>query len=507
MAKRKAKSSAFNRVPHSPPVGEPDEALVNSYRHEWLHNEQIFVPLLRYNVAHLVMMVERKIVPKKAGATLIRSLRDLAAAGFPALPYDPRLDGLQPNIEAEMARRNGADIGGWLNTGRARQECELVARQVLERDQLLLLLSRNLGLRKAVLDSAGREINTVMPYYTWAQHAEPITFGYYAASVAHALAEDGARLRSAYHALNRSRADIGQIVPPPLPLDRPRVAKLLGFDGLMTNSLYAYTSMDVELTILSSLAVTMANLARLAENLFVWASPEFGFVEFDAAFSGTSYAMPQKKNPYALRMVRPIAARAIAAWNDAIHMFSGGLPMVGNGVIHVPNRVITCLGEVGDVHDVLIAALPALTIHPERTRQVASDHWAQAPQLVFLLVQQHGVPFRAAHHIVGRVVRTALEQELQPADLTPDHVEAAARPSVGRPLRIDAAALRKALDPEHVVATRTVGGPAPASVKSQLKDMHKGLLAENRWLAREQQRLRQAQRALDSAAAALARAA
>lgn len=486
---------------------QPHEALVKSYQHEWLHNERLLSPLLQYNIAHLIMLSEQNIVPRKAAALLVHALLDLSKTGFSTLPFDPKLDGLQPNVEAEMARRCGPDVAGWLNTGRARQECELVARQILERDQIVIFISKNLDLRQVLLDLAEREVKTVMPYYTWAQHAEPITFGYYAASVAQALAADGVRLQAAYRALNHSRADIGQIVPPALPFDRQRVTTLLGFDGVMTNSLYAYTSLDVELQVLAGLAIAMANLARLAENLFIWCSPEFGFAEFGLTFSGTSYAMPQKKNPYALRMIRPIAARATAAWLDAIQMFSGGLPIVGNGVIHIPNRTITCLSEISDAYDLLTAALPTLTLHRDRMRAVASDHWAQAPQLVFLLVQNHGVPFRTAHRIVAKIVHSALTEGLHPFQLLPQHVQAATCEILGRPLPIDSGALKEALDPDLVVATRIAGGPAPSAVKSHLRTLRQALRLEREWLAREKRRLIKAQRALDSAVAKLIRAA
>lgn len=480
-------------------------ALVESYRHEWLHNEQVFDPLVRYNLAHVAMLARQRIVPRPVAVKLLRGLKGLQAAGFAALPYDPALDGLQPNVEAELTRRLGAGVAGWLNTGRARQECELVARQIVERDGLLAIVARTLALREAVAALARREARAVMPYYTWAQQAEPITFGFYAAALAEALAADGERLQAAYRSINRARADCGQVVPPALPIDREFVARMLGFDGVMGNSLYAYSSLDAEMEALAALSILMGNLARFAENLFVWCSSEFGFMEFSETFSGTSYVMPQKKNPYALRQVRPTASRVAAAWSDVLGLFTGGLPMVGNGLIHAPNRVIGCIDPVKDTLGLLAQALPELRLRHARMKDAAADHWAQAPQLVYHLVNEHGIAFREAHHVIGQLVSNALSDGLTPRQVTAEMLEGAVRATLGRTLRVDAASLRKAMDPAHAVMTRTVGGPAPKAIASQLAGLRVRLRTDQRWLAIRTKRLESSTERLNAAVGSIRR--
>jgi argininosuccinate lyase len=463
--------------------------MVETFKHEWKHLEVVFPRLVLYNMAHLIVAAESGAVPEAAASALVAELETLNAEGPETMPQDPRLDGLQPNIEAELSRRLGAEVGGWLNTGRARQECEFVARQIANRDQLVQLIGEVVPLASSWLQLAARESESVMPYATWAQHAEPITFGYYAASLAEGLLADLQRMRAAYASLSRGRADIGQVVPSPLPIDRNRVAGLLGFETVMGNSLYAYASLDAELEALSALAILMGGLARAAENLYVWSTPEFGFLRFGTAFSGTSYLMPQKRNPFALRMVRPVAAQVSGAWNDAMQLFAGGLPMVGNGVIHVPNRLLESLGPAMDVVRLLAMALPTLELDRPLMRRTAQDHWAQAPQLAYLLVREHGLSFRLAHHVVAQVVRNAVAAGTGPSNLEAAAVEAAVRDVAGRELTLAQDAVSRALDVDRVVASRKDSGPAPEAVLAHVEAMNKELAAVTHWLDGERSRL------------------
>ncbi|WP_224406711.1 lyase family protein [Afifella sp. IM 167] len=480
---------------------KPHPDLVRSYALEWRHGAATFLPLLRYNKAHVVAATEAGIIPLQPAASLLGALGALAETGFDALPQDARLDGHQPNMEAELARRCGAENAGWVSIGRARQECEFVARQIACREEHLQLVDAVAELQETLLELALRETEAVMPYATWGQPAEPITLGYYFAALAEGLAADLKRLRCAHESLSRSRADIGQVVPAPLPIDRGRVAELLGFPSLMRSSLYGYASLDAELEVLSAMSILTANLARAAENIFVWCSPEYGFLRFGDAFSGTSYLMPQKRNPYALRMVRPVAAQAAGAWSEALQLFSGGLPIVGNGLIHIPNRLMDCMKPARDVCTLLSRALPTLETDRERMRAAAEAGWAQAPQLVYLLVDAHGVPFRRAHHLVAEAVRAVSGQGGD--NITPEAVAAALSAAAGGTIRVQTKAVHQALDVVQLVATRSNGGPAPASVQKQVAALREGAVALRQWLDGEHQRGRDAETALDAAARAI----
>lgn len=447
-------------------MAKPHDALVAAYALEWTNNECIFDALIDYNIAYLALSAKQALLENEIAKDLIQCLLAIKNGGFSALPYATERDGLQPNLEAEVTRRIGPEIGGWLSLGRARQECELVARQIIERNKLANLLEKVAAPLRALIDLAQRDCQTYMPFYTWAQHAEPISFGYYALANAYAINADYSRLQSVFARLNHSRAGAGQVVPPPFEIDRIRLSNLLGFSGPITNSLYAYSSMDIEIELLSALSIFGVNLSRLSETLFVWASPEFGFLRFAPEFTGTSYAMPQKKNPYALRLIRPIAARAAGALNEALQMHGGTLQIVGNGLIHISNRAIAVLEEFLIVCELLGKALPTINLDQKRMQDALEKGWVQAPQLVYVLTQRYGISFRQAHAVCGRVVRAAPKGM---GSVTAEEIESAVVDITGKRIDVDMDDLRRALGPDACVSSRSNGGPAPDSVRKEAK--------------------------------------
>ena len=481
-----------------------DPRLIETHALEWRHNERILGPLIDYNMAYLLNAHEQGHVPENAAKSLIRMLLELRSEGLAGLVFEAEQDGLQPNVEAEVTRRIGADRGGWLSIGRARQECELVARQIAIRDDFLAVVGQAAELLDTLIALAQREAHTVMPYYTWAQHAEPITFGYFAAANAYALDADCLRLEQALGRVDQSRAGAGQVVPPPFAIDRRAIASLLGFSDVIPNSLYAYGSSDIEIEILAASALFSNHLARLSETLFVWASPEFGFLRFAPAFTGTSYAMPQKQNPYALRQVRPVAAQASAAWNEAVSLYSGSLQIVGNAVIHLPNRVLDLIANMRPVLSLLAAALPTLEFDKDRMREAAVRGWSGIPQLVFHLVQDHGVPFRLAHEVGGQVVRQAMADGLRPEDIRPEMVQAHVADVADLRVTIDPDALRRVLDVDSIVMSRTNGGPAPASVIEDAEMLRTRLEGLNERLGQKRNAVTDAANRLNARARAFA---
>jgi len=477
-----------------------DPQLIKSHGLEWRHNARILPHLIDYNIAYLLTAHRQGLISHDTARALVACLQNIRGEGLSGLAFEPERDGLQPNLEAEVIRRIGPAHGGWLSIGRARQECELVARQIAMRNDLLAVMDAAAHVLEALIALARRESETVMPYYTWAQHAEPITFGYFAAANAYALEADCTRLEHALARVDRARAGAGQVVPPPFAIDRERIAALFGFSGILRNSLYAYGSGDIEIEVLAASALLCTNLARLSETLFVWASPEFGYLRFAPEFTGTSYAMPQKQNPYALRQVRPLAARATGAWNDALSLYSGSLQIIGNGVIHLPNRVLETLGDAGEVCMLLARALPTLSLAPERMRRSAEQGWSGIPQLVFHLVQAHGVPFRQAHEVGGKVVRQAIADGLRPQDVRPEMVQGYVADITGMNITIAAQALRGVLNVDSIVASRTNGGPAPEAVLEDAQALDARLEALKKRIAQKEEVLRDAAAGLEESA-------
>lgn len=450
--------------------------LVATHALEWEHNAVVLPELVRYSLAHVLMLAQIGVVPAERASALLGGLDALSQATLAEVPFDPALDGLQPSLERVLTRQLGPDVAGWLGAGRSRQECELVARQLANRDELRLLIGDVLALREVVAALAARHADALMPYHTWAQHAEPITLGYWYAAFGEGLCAEGERLEAAYLALDASRASCGQIVPPPWPIDRVRVARWLGFSRMAENSLHAYSNLDAELQVFSALASLANQLARLGASHHVWASDEFGFLSFADEMSGTSYAMPQKRNPYALRQLRPLASWVQGAWVEVAQLHGAGLPLVGDGLIHAGNRLMEGLPKVRLVVQLLVEALPGLRVNRERMAAGCTDNWIVAPQLAHGLTGGERLSFREAHALVHHLVlamqasgRSLLQ--LVPADLVAAAQAAQLGPAAVERSRLDPAALRALLDPLAGLAQRGSGGPSAASVRSMLRGL------------------------------------
>ncbi len=479
-------------------------ALARSYDEEWTHGDAVLPRMIDYHLAHQVAASEAGIVPPAIACALCTHLQALRGLSAAALPYRSELDGLHPCLEARIAADLGADTAGWLNAGRARQEIEMVSRLLLVRDTLLETLESQLAVREALLEVAAREAHTVMPWQTWAQPGEVATAGYVLEASALAVADDTRRLQRDLDDLSRSRADIGQVVPPPFAWDRERVARLLGLTAPLPSSLRAYAAADTECALLSHLAIAGANLARVAETLFIWCSAEFGLARFGDAFTGTSHIMPQKRNPYALREVRPLFTRIAGRAHDALHLFGGGAPMIGNGVVHIPNRAWESLVDLDLLHRALAAALPTLEIDRERARAALQGSWCQAPQLVFSLVADRGLPFKQAHHVVAALVRALEADGRAPETITAEDVARAAEDAIGRRVEVPPATLRGVFDPAALVASRGNGGPAPSALGARLEQARAVLAQDRAELETWRRRVHDGRRALQAAVRSLA---
>ncbi len=266
------------------------------------------------------------------------------------------------------------------------------------------------------------------------------------------------------------------------PVNRERMAALLGFDGVIENTRDASTARDHSLETLAHTAILASNLMALCEDLILWCTYEFGLIELADGFSGTSSIMPQKKNPSALTRVRHLAAECV------------GDTMTGFMQLKTHSEQLNDLEATGPVvwraldiafaaTDLLRAVVATLKVKPERMAQLAGANFIQAPQLAETIAQEGGLPFRVAHRIVGRLVRNCIEAQILPAQMEPEMINEAAAAVLGRPLDVRAATLRTCMDVASAVRERkALGGPGPREVRRMLKERTASLVREAGWI-------------------------
>jgi len=449
----------------------PAQSVVEDFYSRWLAaTRPLFHHLLEYNQAHVAELHRLGVISREDAAKILETLRWIGAQGVDHFELDPNLEDLMPNIEGIVVSRLGEAVGGKLLTGRARGEVTNVGIRLQLRDNYLALMAELNELRVAVLALARDHIDTVMPGYTHAQHAQPTTFGHYLAGVAEALETDFDRLEDTYKRLNASFAESGIGQGTAYPIDRERVASMLGFDGTVENTRYALLCWDRTVEVLATVAIAAVNINRFSDDLFYWCTYEFGMVELADEFSATSYIMPQKKNPYVLEELAVIPGRAISTFaQDAFrwNRVSYGMATHIGGVKTDPSKTVS---EVRGAARMLAGVVRTLTVKKEVMKERAGIFFTQASELADTLAREKGLSFRTAHRIMGTVVRQALAQGRKPADIDAALIDAAAVEVIGKPVDLDPGILARALDPAQIVRSRQgFGGTAPQRVVSSLE--------------------------------------
>ena len=266
------------------------------------------------DLAHAVMLTETGIVASERGAKLLEGLLEMYDSGGTGFPYLPDSGSFLVQTEHYLAERIGEDIAGRLQTGRSRNDQSAAAERLYVRDLILDVAREAIHLQGHVLAQAEAHAETLMPGYTHLQHAQPTTFGHHMMRCAAAFDRDLERLRDAFPRVNLSSLGGAAMAGTSWPMDRERTAELLGHHGIVVNSSdaggFARDYIEEAVAVLS---ILMSNLGRLAGDLYVWHSWEFGYLEVADGLAGTSSIMPQKKNPHSLERVKALAGQA-AGW-------------------------------------------------------------------------------------------------------------------------------------------------------------------------------------------------
>jgi len=441
----------------------PSQALIAAFGSELQYAHILYEGLSYADLAHVVMLLERGVVPADAGRALLEALVALHDAGLSAVPLDAQWGDLYNNRDSELQRRLGRGAG-WLHAGRARREALTIGWLIHLRAACRELLRDAVRLVRALADLAERHLDSVMPDFTYLQHAHPTTLGHFLLGFADPVRRDAERLGREIFCLNQSPAGSASTNGSRLPLDRERMCELLGFEALTVHNRDAMWRSDVPIQLMS-LVVSLATTAdRLAEELQIWATAEFDFVELADAHCRTSVIMPNKKNPYALSFIRGKAREldgnlvSVVTTNQTP---SGQIDNRNASYEIVPRAVDTSRGLLALLAEVLEKA----TFHTERMRQQADTGYTFGTELSDLLMQREQVDSRTAHDIVGAVVAAQLAEKKPRAKLGAS-IEKAFRDATGRDMHTRAAELLPELAAERIVQTRTgIGGCAPASVR------------------------------------------
>ncbi|MDT0328081.1 argininosuccinate lyase [Nocardiopsis lambiniae] len=442
-------------------------------------------PITEVDLAHLVMLDRTGLLDRARTAALAGAVTDLRADGFAAVRGLPRPRGLYLAYEEYLSGLLGPEVGGALHTGRSRNDLNATTAAMLLRERAHGLLGQTLRLHAVLLGRARVHRDTVMPVYTHFQAAMPVTYGHYLLGVAEALGRDADALAEAARGLDRCPLGAGAVAGTDLPIDPAVTADLLGFREPARHSVDAVASRDTHLRLLSAAAGLAVTLSRLACDLQLWSTAEFGLIDMADHLVGGSSAMPQKRNAFLLEHLKAKAGAAIGAWTAAASM-TKSTPFT-NCIEVGTEAVAACRPGFEAVHEALLLAQVLVGGARPRPRDMlrrAEEGFTTATAVANHLVRE-GVAFRTAHHAVGAEVRAALDEGRTGIDT----VEA---DGVRRPVPAHLASAREA-----ALATRAGGGPG--AFDGLFAGSRRDLRARALDLAAARERCARAHRRLDDA--------
>ena len=355
------------------------------------------------SMAHAAMLGATGILPKADADTLIDGLQTiLDDLGSGKLQFDPACEDIHMFVEQVLTERLG-DVGKKLHTARSRNDQVALDLRMYLREQCDAISAQVKTLIEALVDRAAEYKSAIMPGYTHLQRAQPITFGHHLMAYTMMLLRDRSRLSDCRKRMNRSPIGCCALAGTTYPTDRAMEAAQLGFDGICMNSLDGVSDRDFCAEFLSTLAILMMHLSRLSEELILWTSWEFGFVELSDAYTTGSSIMPQKKNSDMAELIRGKTGRVYGDLVGLLTMLKG-LPMAYNkdmqedkeGVFDACDTVSMCL-------PVMTGMIETMTAKPEAMKKAAQRGFINATDLADYLVRK-GLPFRSAYKISGAIV-------------------------------------------------------------------------------------------------------
>ena len=355
------------------------------------------------SMAHAAMLGATGILPKADADTLIDGLQTiLDDLGSGKLQFDPACEDIHMFVEQVLTERLG-DVGKKLHTARSRNDQVALDLRMYLREQCDAISEQVKTLIEALVDRAAEYKSAIMPGYTHLQRAQPITFGHHLMAYAMMLLRDRSRLADCRKRMNRSPIGCCALAGTTYPTDRAMEAAQLGFDGICMNSLDGVSDRDFCAEFLSALSILMMHLSRLSEELILWTSWEFGFVELSDAYTTGSSIMPQKKNSDMAELIRGKTGRVYGDLVGLLTMLKG-LPMAYNkdmqedkeGVFDACDTVSMCL-------PVMTGMIETMTAKPEAMKKAAQRGFINATDLADYLVRK-GLPFRSAYKISGAIV-------------------------------------------------------------------------------------------------------
>ena len=439
---------------------QPTSQLVQSYGESVSFDWRLYAHDIRGSIAQSKGLLKAGIITSEEQAAIEKGLleirQEIEAGQF---EFKQSLEDVHMNIESELTRRIGP-AGAKLHTARSRNDQVATDVRLYTRDAVQEIIALIQSLQRALIEAAERSGSAVVPGYTHLQRGQPVLFAHHLLAYVEMLSRDSARLTDANKRLNVCPLGSGALAGSTIILDREFMAAELGFDGVTQNSMDAVSDRDFAAEVLFSIALCGVHLSRLSEDVILWCSAEFGFITLSDAHTTGSSLMPQKKNPDVAELTRGKSGRLIGNLMALLTLLKG-LPMTYNRDMQEDKEpLFDSIDTIKAALAVFAEMIAGMEVNETRTRAATSDPMLLATDLADYLVN-HGVPFRSAHEVIGKLVAHSIAEKVAFAD-----IPLAKYQEFSPAFEAD---LFACLNLETALAARKgIGAPSPQNVAAQI---------------------------------------
>lgn len=434
---------------------------VNDFNSSISFDARMYRQDIRGSIAHATMLGDTGIIDKGESEKIVEGLNGiLADIDSGKLLFDHNAEDIHMFVEQVLTERLG-DAGKRLHTARSRNDQVALDIRMYLRDEIMVIIPMLKNLAETLCKIAEDNTDTVMPGYTHLQRAQPITLAHHLMAYANMLVRDIERLADTYKRMNVMPLGSGALAATTYPIDRRQVSALLGFDDITQNSLDGVSDRDFCIELCSALSILMMHLSRLSEEIVMWCSWEFKFIELDDAYSTGSSIMPQKKNPDITELIRGKTGRVYGDLNTLLVMMKG-IPLAYNKDMQEDKEAIFDAIDTAKLClETVTPMLATMRINKENMRNAAARGFINATDCADYLVKK-GMPFRDAYKITGTLVALCIEKNLTLEELPIEEYK-----KLCGTFEED---VYEAIKLETCVNMRKAeGGPAPESVKRQIE--------------------------------------
>ncbi|MGQ0541107.1 MAG: argininosuccinate lyase [Blastocatellia bacterium] len=439
---------------------KPDETFA-AFNNSFHFDKRLFAADVRASIAHANGLARADVLTSDENTAIVNGLEKLLqSSGSESGFFESDAEDIHAFIESKLVALIG-DTGKKLHTGRSRNDQVATSFRIWLRDEIETIQEFIRCVQRGLIAAAERHCDAVLPGYTHLQRAQPILWAHWCLAYFEMLKRDAERLVDVSKSVNVLPLGSAALAGTSFPIDREAVARELGFDAVSANSLDAVSDRDFAVEFAGACSLLMMHLSRMAEDLIIYCSTEFGFVTLSDAVSTGSSLLPQKKNPDALELIRGKAGR-VFGHHAALLATMKGLPLAYNKDMQEDKEaVFDCVDTVSGCLQVTKIVLDNLTVNEERTIAAATKGYLNATELADYLVKK-GMQFRTAHDAVGKIVLKGIEKGKELKELTVREMQ-----EIAYEINSD---VFDALSLEKTLASKSaIGGTSPSRVAEELK--------------------------------------